>query len=188
MIQLREPPEAPGWMPGVVRVRSLLGTFWRDQPPETDPVHTLVRRFRAGDDAATAAVLRAGRAAIGRDAARQSASMAAVVVPGHEGSLHPGLIGLVDSLAGEAGWTVPTAEVLVRHTPIAQAKQRPLRDPPAEAASLRARPAIIPPSIEAILLVDDVYASGSTLAACVAALRRDGWAGHVAALVVAVGV
>ena len=27
MIQLREPPEAPGWMPGVVRVRSLLGTF-----------------------------------------------------------------------------------------------------------------------------------------------------------------
>ena len=106
-------------------------------------------------------------------------------MPGHDGTRQVGLVRLIAGLAVAAGWTVADPGQLIRHTSVGEAKHRQPRDPADELASLRAAPATLPAGIETILLVDDVLASGGTIRACVGALRRDGWAGGVAALVLA---
>jgi hypothetical protein len=169
-----------------VRIVSLLGSFDRGHPLETEPVHVLIRGFRGRDPAAVATVHAAGRVAIERDAALRGLQVASVVVPGHAGAMHPWLLDLVAALAPAAGWTVSTPGVLTRRTAVLEAKHHSHRDPDAEALSLVARPNRLPASVQTILLVDDVLATGATLEACVVALRRDGWIGHVMALVVGI--
>jgi len=180
---LSAPARGSGWWAGDVRVRSVLGSFRRDRPD--DSVHALVRRFRAGDDAAATHVLEAARAAIRPDGALRGPSVAALVVPGHDGEVQPGLTELVAALAVGAGWRIEP-RLLVRRTPVPEAKARPARDPAAEAASLSARLELLPSTTATILLVDDVCASGATLQACATAVRAEGWAGEIAALVLAV--
>ena len=96
-----------------------------------------------------------------------------------------GLVRLVASLSVAARWTLADPRQLIRHSHVDEAKRRTPRDPVAELASLRAAPASLPEAIETILLMDDVLASGGTILACVGALRRDGWGGGIAALVLA---
>ena len=164
---------------------SLLGSFVRSRSAQEDPVHALIGRFRAGEAAAFAEVLRAGLAALDSDETPHGPQIAALVVPAHDGTRQVGLVRLVARLAVSAGWTVADPSQLIRHTPVGEAKHRQPRDPADELASLRAAPATLPEAVKTILLVDDVLASGGTIRACVGALRRDGWAGGVAALVLA---
>ena len=171
---------------GPLHVVSALGSFDRGRSFPDDPVHALVRRFRGGEPAAVDAVVAAARTAIERDSRLRSPSIAGVLVPGHDGADHPGLITLLAALSEGGGWTPATGRVLVRRTPAAEAKLGGTRDPALEAESLEAAPSRLRPAVRTIVLVDDVLATGGTVAACVAALRRDGWRGDVAALVVAV--
>ena len=170
---------------GEVEVVSLLGSFVRSRSAQEDPVHALIGRFRADEAAAFAEVLRTGLAWLDSDETAHGPQVTPLVVPGHDGTRQAGLVRLVAGLAVSAGWTVADPSQLIRHTPVGEAKQRQPRDPAAELASLRAGPATLPRVVERILLVDDVLASGGTIRACVDALRRDGWAGGVAALVLA---
>ena len=176
------PLDGPG---GVVLAVALLGSFVRSRSVQDDPIHALIDRFRAGEAAAFAEVLRAGRAMLDRNEPLHGPQVAALVVPGHDGTRQAGLVRLVAELTVTSGWTVPDRGLLIRHAHVPEAKQRQPRDATAELVSLRASPATLPGTIETILLVDDVLASGGTIRACVAALRRDGWAGGVAALVLA---
>jgi hypothetical protein len=170
---------------GDVDVVALLGSFVRSRSVQDDPIHALIGRFRAGEAAAFAEVLRAGRPMLDRDEPLHGAQVAALVVPGHDGTRQAGLVRLVAELAVTSQWTVPDRGLLIRHAHVPEAKQRQPRDRVAELASLRGTPATLPRVVETILLVDDVLASGGTIRACVDALRRDGWAGGVAALVLA---
>lgn len=161
-----------------------LGAF---DPRADDPdgLHALVRRFRAGDPDALEIACRAVADVLDRDPALRSAAIAALVVPGHDGPAGVALGELVARTARGAGWRLPGPRALVRVTPVPEAKRRPARDEQGELASLRWDGRLVTPGVTTLLLVDDVVASGSTIRACVAALRRDGWAGPVRALVLA---
>jgi hypothetical protein len=185
MTSVRERPMRQDGPSGDVAVVSLLGSFVRSPSLPDDPVHALIGRFRAGDAAAFAEVLRAGRAVLDLDETLHGPRVAALVVPGHDGTRQAGLIRLVADLAVIARWTLADPGHLIRHATIGEAKHRLLRDPVAELASLHAVPATLHQGIHTVLLVDDVLASGGTIRACVGALRRDGWRGDVAGLVLA---
>jgi hypothetical protein len=185
MTAVRERPFPPYESMGDLEVVSLLGSFDRSRPAQEDRVHALIGRFRGGDGAALAEVLRAGQAILEREEILRGPQTALLVVPGHDGTRQAGLVRLVAGLAVTFRWTVADPGLLIRHSPVGEAKHRPPRGPVAEVASLRAAPATLPDAVDTILLVDDVLASGGTIRACVDALRRDGWAGAVAALVLA---
>lgn len=182
----RPSPVPPSWQTAAadaIEVQALLGTF--DPADDADPVHHLVRRFRAGDPEAVARVLAAATEATAARPRLHGVSCAGVVVPGHDGGFGESLVRLVRHLGATHGWSASRTHVLERDASIEAAKLKRARDPEGEAAGIRLRRDAVPASVRTVVLIDDVLASGGTLRACVSALRREGWDGAIVAVVVA---
>ena len=95
-----------------------------------------------------------------------------VPVPGHRpGTASPVPVKWTMDLARGRAWVVPAPPPLRRVHAVAPAKDRGVRAPNREEASLRWTEAS--PSGSTVLLIDDVIASGATLRSCAAAIRRD---------------
>ena len=170
--------------PGDVAVRVLLGSFDPDADPP-DPVHLLVRRFRAGERVATRAVVGVATALPDLMDDLGSGRAVPIAVPGHDGTISVGMRALMTALGAAAGRPAAGHPVLARHVAIPEVKVHGARDPSAELASLRWLSGGGMRGIDRVVLLDDVLVSGGTLRACVAAMRRDGWRGEVTALVLA---
>ena len=150
----------------------LLGTF---DPHDDGGLHGLIRRFRAGDPDACAAVARGALDAL-RGEFRQPPAAVLVPVPGHEpGSPGGQRLALAREIARALGWALPEPVPLRRVHAVPPAKAGGSRDATAAAASLAWDDGGAGPG-STIVLFDDVLATGGTIDASVAAIRRDG--GH----------
>lgn len=160
----------------------LLGTF---DPRDEGGLHGLIRRFRAGDPDAFSAVVTGALGAL-RGEVRQPPAGVLVPVPGHEpGSLGGPRLALARELAHALGWALPEPVPLRRVHAVPPAKAAVSRDATAAAASL-AWDEDGPDPGATIVLFDDVLATGGTIDACVAAIRRDrGHAREIRVLVLA---
>ena len=181
----RDPTPARAVLVSGVPVVSAFGAFDRDATLSPDGVHELVRRFRAGDVAAASAVRAAVRELLETELQAWPAPVTAIVVPAHDGGPQRALGELVEALTTEIGLARSTPDALQRVVPIQEAKRRGPSDPHRQMASLRVHPAAIAATARTLVLVDDVLATGGTLAACVAALRRGGWRGEIRGVVLA---
>jgi len=154
-----------------------LGVF--DPRRAEDGVHDLVRRFKAGDAAALVEVAARARAAVEASGDLAARRLFVVPVPGHlpGPDESPGLA-LAIELARVFPWVVPDPLPLRRIAPMPPAKDGGARDPGHEEATLAWDDAGLRPAGWTVLLLDDVIASGRTLEACLAAIRRDGSGGR----------
>lgn len=100
-------------------------------------------------------------------------------VPGHDGSPGPGF-DLAIALASR--WKIPLIECLVRVLPIRSAHSAIRR--PSEAES-RSSMAVAGPPRDGVMVVDNVIASGASMAAALSVLEDGGWRG-LAALAISV--
>ncbi len=147
-----------------------LGTFARADP---GGLHGLIRAFRTGDPAAAETVARGVLDAVAASPPLARVRGVVVPVPGHAAGVDDGpRMGLARRLAATCGWLVPEPPPLRRVASVPEAKARPPRDADAETASLRWDDERVERG-SVVILLDDVLASGGTIAAAVAAIRRD---------------
>jgi hypothetical protein len=130
----------------------ILGTFKADEP---GGLHALVRSARAGESDAVRRVLEV-----------------LTIVPSHlPGREQPLLEAVAEVLAEERGWRL-SADALVRVLPAAEAKLGGPRNVFDESPTIDwQRPW---PEARVIVMLDDVYRSGASIAACRRAIARAG--------------
>lgn len=135
-----------------------------------DPVHALVRAARTGDAGALSTVIHQVRLAAPHLWPDIHSAVVAGV-PGHRpGPANQLVLAVADELAGIRGWD-HAPDALQRIRPAPEAKAGGPRDPQAEAATLEW---VRAPRGAAIVLVDDVRRSGSTLRACATTIHAAG--------------
>ncbi len=158
--------------------------FGRFDPLDDGGIHALIRRFRAGD-AETLAAAVAASADVVQATIEDANGLVIVPVPGHEAGVHRGpRLALAQALAAAIDGVAPDPPPLSRRAAIPSARSGPPRDAAAEAAGLAWDDALEPGAH--VLLVDDVLASGATLAAAITAVRRAAPRRVVHALVLAI--
>lgn len=164
--------------PAAVATRILLGTFSADL---ADPLHALVRAARAGDPTALSDVIDRIRL-VAWTAWPEIVSAVIVAVPGHRpGPANRLLLEVADELAVIRGWN-HVRDALRRCRPAAEAKAGDPRDASADATTLEWVPAR---GGAAIILLDDVVRTGTTLRACAESIRVAGDRRRLVALAVA---
>ena len=152
---------------GDIPTRILLETFSADHAA---PLHDLLRTARTGDLKALSEILEQVRMA---DAPAWPGveRMLVVAVPGHRpGPANALVLAVAGALALAHGWDYGR-DALRRIRPSPESKEGGARDAAGEAATLDWRAA---PETAAIVLVDDVIRTGTTLAACLTAIRAAG--------------
>lgn len=146
-----------------------------------DPLHDLIRAARTGDAAALATVIDRVRLAA-PDIWPDIRSAVVADVPGHlPGAANPLVRAVADELAGIRGWD-HAPDALRRIHPAPEAKAGGTRDPQAEAATLAWAHAS---GSAAIVMIDDVLRSGSTLRACATAIQAAGDRRQIVAIAIA---
>jgi predicted amidophosphoribosyltransferase len=134
---------------------------------EGSPLHALIRRFRAGDEAAYRVAFNAAARALADHADQIPAASLLVAVPSHSpDDMHRPLDRLVADLAARADRTAVGPPSLRRVREVPEAKLV-WTNPARLAASLRWAPSR---PCGSIVLVDDVIRSGATIEACLAAI------------------
>jgi predicted amidophosphoribosyltransferase len=150
--------------PAVMPIAILLGTI---SSAVDDPLHDLVRAARTGDAAAFSEVIDRVRL-LAPDTWPDVRSAVVAGVPGHRpGPANRLVLAVAEELAGARGWS-HARDALRRIRPAPEAKAGGTRDARKEAHTLAWAPAI---GGGAIVLVDDVVRSETTLDACAAAIR-----------------
>lgn len=161
-----------------VPTRILLGSFSADDP---DPLHDLLRAARAGDANALAQMIDRVRIAA-PEVWPEVRGAIVIAVPGHlPGPANQFVVAVAETLATVRGWD-HRRDSLRRMRPAPEAKTGAPRDQTAEATTLGWAPHV---QGTAIVLVDDVIRSGTTLAACSRAIRATGDPRRVVAIVLA---
>lgn len=164
--------------PAAVATRVLLGTFSADF---ADPLHALVRAARAGDRTALSEVVDRIRL-VAWTIWPEIESAVIVGVPGHRpGPTNRLILEVAGELAVIRGWT-HVRNRLRRCRSATEAKVGGPRDASADATTLEWVPA---PGGAAIILLDDVVRTGTTLRACAASIRVAGDRRRLVALAVA---
>lgn len=144
----------------------VLGVF---DPTGSDGLHDVIRAARLGRADAVRLVMLELRSAV--PSTWLSIDGIVVPVPGHlPGPANRLVSAAARRIADLHGWN-HAHDALVRRLPSTEGKRAGLRDVRTESETLAWSPA---PSGDTIVLVDDVVRTGSTLAACVHAIRRAG--------------
>ena len=161
-----------------VPTQILLGSFSADR---TEPLHDLLRAARAGDANAMWEVLERVRNATA-PAWLAIDDAVLVAVPGHApGPANPLVLAVADALAVAHDWD-HQRDALRRVRLGPEGKTGAERDATAESSTIEWKPVR---GRAAIVLVDDVIRTGTTLDACLMAIRATGDLRPVFAMVIA---